>query len=68
MYQYAYQQSEAQGKPFNFQLFGTPLEIVFHERSYSSLHSGWTLAWDHFCGDIADSCGVVVIPEAISGW
>ena len=57
------------------------LEIVFQEQSYSSLHSGWSLAGDHFhgdikdpcgvitdfCGVIADPCGIVVIPEAICG-
>ena len=57
-----------------------PLEIVFQEQSYSSLHSGRSLAWDHFhsdiddpcdiianfCGVIADPCGVVAIPEVIS--
>ena len=37
----------------------TSLEIVFQEQSYSSLHSGRSLAWDHFCGDIADSYGVI---------
>ena len=35
----------------------TPSEIVFQEQSNSSLHSGWSLAWDHFCGDIDDPCG-----------
>ena len=58
-----------------------PLEFVFQEQSYSSLHSEWSLAWDHVCGDIddpcganadfcrviANPCGVVAIPEAISG-
>ena len=58
-----------------------PLEFVFQEQSYSSLHSGRSLAWDHCCGDIddpcgaiadfcaviADPCGVVAIPEAIGG-
>ena len=43
------------------------LEFVFHEQSYSSLHSGRSLAWDHCCGDIDDPCGVVAIPEAIGG-
>ena len=56
------------------------LKVVFLEQSYSSVHSGWNLAWDHFHGDIADPCGiiadscciipdpcsVVAIPEAIS--
>ena len=59
----------------------TPLEFVFEEQNYSSLHSGRSLAWDHvrgdiddpcgaivdFCGVIADPCGVVAIPEAIGG-
>ena len=59
----------------------SPLEFVFQEQSYSSLHSGWSLAWYHvrgntddpcgaiadFCGVIADPCGVVAIPEAIGG-
>ena len=62
-------------------LLWTGLEIVFQEQSYSSLHSGWNLAWDHFhgdmddpcgvianfCGVIADPCGIVAIPEAIGG-
>ena len=48
-------------------------KIVFHKQSYSSLHSGQSLAWDHFhciignpcsitanlCGVIADPCGVI---------
>ena len=56
-----------------------PLEFFFQEQSNSSLHSGWSLAWDHvrgdiddpcgaianFCGVIADPCGVVVISEVI---
>ena len=49
----------------------TPLEFVFPEQSYSSLHSGRSLAWDHIRGDIVDPCGViadlrgiVAIPEA----
>ena len=70
-------------KKLNFGLFrpnlATPLEFVFQEQSYSSLHSGLSLAWDHvrgdiddpcgiianFCGVIAEPCGVVAIPEAI---
>ena len=58
-----------------------PSEIVFQEQSYSSLHSRWSLAWDHFrgdidnicgviadfCGVITDPCGVVTIPEVIGG-
>ena len=57
------------------------MEFFFQEQSYSSLHSGRSLAWDHirgdiddpcgaiadFCGVIADPCGVVAIPEAIGG-
>ena len=57
------------------------LEIVFQEQSYSSLLSGWSLAWDHFrvdiddpcsiiadlCGVIADQFGVVAIPVANGG-
>ena len=57
------------------------LEFVFQEQSYSNLHSGRSLAWDHvrgdindpcggiddFCGVIADPCGVVAISEAIGG-
>ena len=38
----------------------TPSEIVFHYQSYSSLHSGRSLAWDHFCGNNDDPCGVIV--------
>ena len=52
----------------------TPLEFVFQEQGYSSLHSGWSLAWDHVrgdiddpCGAIADPCGVVAICETIGG-
>ena len=58
---------------------GAPLEFFFQEQSYSSLHSGQSLAWDHihgdiddpcgaiadFCGVIADFCGVIAISEAI---
>ena len=41
-----------------------PSEIVFQEQSYSGLHSGRSLAWDHVCGDIGDTysgdfCGVI---------
>ena len=51
----------------------SPLEFVFQEQSYSSLHSGWSSAWDHvrgtiadFCGVIGNPCGVVAIPVAIA--
>ena len=58
-----------------------PPEFVLKEQSYSSLHSGRSLAWDHirgnidnpcgviadFCGVIANPCGVLTIPEAIGG-
>ena len=58
-----------------------PLEFFSQEQSYSSLHSGRSLAWDHvhgdidnpcgaiadFCGVIADPCGVAAIPEVIGG-
>ena len=58
-----------------------PLEFVFQEQSYSSFHSGRSLAWDHvrgdsddpcgaiadFCGVIADPCAVVAIREVIGG-
>ena len=40
----------------------SPLEFVFQEQSYSSLHSGRSLAWDHVRGDIDNSCGVVADP------
>ena len=47
----------------------TPLEFFFQEQSYSSIHSGWSLAWDHVrsdiddpCGAIADFCGVIADP------
>ena len=36
-----------------------PLEFFLQEQSYSSLHSGWSLAWDHIRGDIEDSCGAI---------
>ena len=35
------------------------LEFFFQEQSYSSLHSGWSLAWDHIRGDIDDPCGTI---------
>ena len=60
--------------------FDAPLEFVFQEQSYSSLHSGQSLAWDHVrsntddpCGVIANFCRVitdpcdVAIPKAIGG-
>ena len=31
-----------------------PLEFFFQEQSYSSLHSGRSLTWDHVRGDIDD--------------
>ena len=37
----------------------TPLEFFFQEQSYSSLHSGRSLAWDHVRGDIDDPCGAI---------
>ena len=54
----------------------TPLEFFFQKQSYSSLHTGWSLARDHvrgdiddpwvaiadFCGVIADFCGVIANP------
>ena len=58
----------------------TPLEFVFQEQSYSSLHSGRSLAWDHVrediddpCGAIADFCGVIADPwgdwqQSIVAW
>ena len=39
--------------------FITPLEFVFYEQSYSSLHSGQSLARDHIRGDIDDPCGTI---------
>ena len=36
-----------------------PLEFVYQEQSYSSLHFGRSLAWDHFCGNIADPCAII---------
>ena len=35
------------------------LEFVSKEQSYSSLHSGQSLAWDHVRGDIDDPCGAI---------
>ena len=32
---------------------GPPFGNCLPGKSYSSLHSGWSLAWDHFCGIIA---------------
>ena len=37
----------------------SPLEFFFQEQSYSSLHSGWSLAWNHVRGDIDDPCGAI---------
>ena len=37
-----------------------PLEFFFQEQSYSSLHSGRSLARDHVRGDIDDPCGTIV--------
>ena len=53
-----------------------PSGIFLQEQSYSSLHSGRSLVWDHvrgdtddpcgamadFCGVVADFCGVVADP------
>ena len=44
---------------------GSPLEVVFQEQSYSSLHSGRSLAWDHFRGDIINPFGVIADPCSI---
>ena len=53
--------------------YKSPLEFFFQEQSYSSLHSGWSLAWDHVrgdiddpCGAIADFCGVIADPAELS--
>ena len=40
----------------------TPLKFFFQEQSYSCLHSGWSLAWDHVRGDIDDPCGDIDDP------
>ena len=37
----------------------SPLEFVFQEQSYCSLHSGRSLAWDNVRGDIDDPCGAI---------
>ena len=37
----------------------SPLEFFFHEQSYSSLHSGRSLAWDHVRGDTDDPYGAI---------
>ena len=37
----------------------SPLEFFCQERSYSSLHSGRSLAWDHVCSDIDDPCSAI---------
>ena len=34
-------------------------EIFIQEQSYSSVHSGRSLAWDYLRGDIDDPCGVI---------
>ena len=43
-----------------------PLE-VFQKQSYSSCHSGQSLAWDHFQGVITNPCSIIAIPVAIGG-
>ena len=50
-----------------------PLEFIFLEQSYSSLHSGQSLAWDHVRGDIDDpaapspiSAELLPIPAVLS--
>ena len=35
------------------------LEYFFQEQSYSSLHSGRSLAWDHVRCDIDDPCDAI---------
>ena len=44
----------------------TPLEIVFQEQSYSSLHSGQSTAWDRFRGIIANPGALSPIPVVLS--
>ena len=39
--------------------YKTHLKFVFQEQSYCSCHSGWSLALDHFCGNIGDPCSVI---------
>ena len=46
-------------KIFLYSIVKTPSEIVFQEQSYFSLHSGRSLGWDHFRGDIDDPCSVI---------
>ena len=36
-----------------------PLEFFFQEQSFSSLHLGHSLAWDHVRGDIDDPCAAI---------
>ena len=45
------------------------LEIVFHfqEQSYSSLHSGQSLIWIHFCGIIVDPCRLQHYRKSLQG-
>ena len=64
------------GDYLNLSTVPSPLEFFFQEQSYSSLHSGRSLAWDQvrgdiddpccaiadFCGVIADFCGVIADP------
>ena len=42
----------------------TPLVIAFQEQSYSSLHSGLSLAWEHFHDIIANPCSNWLSPNA----
>ena len=39
------------------------------EQSYSNLNSGWSLAWDHFHGLIANPCGIIgrVVADVVIG-
>ena len=45
---------------------GAPLEFFFEGQSYSSLHSGRSLAWDHVCGNIDDPSGAIAISAELS--
>ena len=42
--------------------FKSTMKIVSKEQSYSSLHSGQSLAWDHFRDDIDNPCDIKTNP------
>ena len=35
------------------------VHLIVKRKFYTGLHSGQSLAWNYFCGDIADPCGII---------